>query len=54
MTGPEIAAMSDEELARRIQGTAVFARVRPEQKLRLVEAYKVEELRGAGGEVEGR
>ena len=32
--------MSDEELARRVRGVNVFARVVPEQKLRLVEAFK--------------
>ena len=32
--------MSDEELARRIPGVNVFARVVPEQKLRIVEALK--------------
>ena len=37
--------MSDEELARRIPGVNVFARVVPEQKLRIVEALK------ANGEV---
>lgn len=43
--GPELAAMSDEELARRIRDVDVFARVVPEQKLRLVNSLK------ASGEV---
>lgn len=40
LSGPEIEAMSDEELARRIGGTSVFARVSPEHKVRIVEALK--------------
>jgi Ca2+-transporting ATPase len=40
ITGPELDAMSDEELARRIGSVPVFARVVPEQKLRLVNALK--------------
>ncbi len=40
ITGPELDRMSDEELARRIGGVQVFARVVPEQKLRLVNALK--------------
>ena len=43
--GPELAAMSNEELARRIRDVDVFARVVPEQKLRLVNSLK------ASGEV---
>ena len=43
--GPELAVMSDEELARRIRDVDVFARVVPEQKLRLVNSLK------ASGEV---
>src|SRR5436853_3694070 len=39
--------MTDEELRLRSRGVNVFARVLPEQKLRLVEAYK------ANGEVVG-
>ena len=38
--GRELAAMSDEELQRRIGQVAVFARVQPEQKLRIVEAFR--------------
>jgi len=40
ITGPELDAMGDEELTRRIPDTDVFARVVPEQKLRLVKALK--------------
>jgi Ca2+-transporting ATPase len=45
LTGAEIAAMDDAHLARAVETVSVFARVRPEQKLRLVAAYK------AAGEV---
>jgi Ca2+-transporting ATPase len=40
MSGPELDQMSDQELARRIRDVQVFARVVPEQKLRLVTALK--------------
>ncbi len=40
ITGPELQAMSDEALAQRIARVQVFARVVPEQKLRLVNALK--------------
>lgn len=40
ITGPELNEMSDEELRRRIKNTNIFARVIPEQKLRLVNALK--------------
>ena len=40
ITGPELDAMGDEELTRRIPDVDVFARVVPEQKLRLVNALK--------------
>ena len=40
VTGPQLAAMDAEELARCVRGTQVFARVRPEQKLRLVKALR--------------
>jgi Ca2+-transporting ATPase len=42
ITGPELAAMSDDELARRIRTVSVFARMVPEQKLRLVRALKTD------------
>jgi len=40
LTGPEIENVGVAELQRRIQNTAIFARVLPEQKLKLVEAFK--------------
>jgi Ca2+-transporting ATPase len=40
ISGPELDRMSDPELARRIRDVQVFARVVPEQKLRLVNALK--------------
>ena len=40
LTGAELAAMTPEELRRRLQETRIFARVRPEQKLALVEGFK--------------
>ncbi len=40
LTGRELAAMSDRELTLAATGMAVFARVSPEQKLRLVEALQ--------------
>jgi P-type Ca2+ transporter type 2C len=45
ITGPELDAMDDEELAERIQAVNIFARAVPEQKLRIVRALK------ANGEV---
>ncbi|HEX9020147.1 MAG TPA: cation-translocating P-type ATPase, partial [Nitrospirota bacterium] len=45
ITGPELNAMNDEELQRRIGSVNIFARVVPEQKLRIVNALK------AAGEV---
>ncbi len=40
MTGTELTALSDEELAGRLADTLVFCRVQPEQKLRLVQAFR--------------
>ncbi len=40
ITGPELDDMDDAELAQRIRGVNIFARVVPEQKLRLVNALK--------------
>ncbi|KYF92529.1 cation-transporting ATPase, partial [Sorangium cellulosum] len=40
LSGAELAAMGDEELARRIMHLRVFARTTAEQKLRLVRAFK--------------
>lgn len=42
ITGPQLAEMSDTELAEAIKTTAIFARVVPEQKLRLVKALKAD------------
>lgn len=39
-TGVELAALSDEELRARVHITQIYARVTPEQKLRLVQALK--------------
>ncbi|MEP6503664.1 MAG: cation-translocating P-type ATPase [Betaproteobacteria bacterium] len=40
MTGAELAGLSDEDLVRRLADTHVFCRFRPEQKLRLVQAFR--------------
>ena len=40
LTGPELASMSDAELAARARNTRIFARVVPEQKLRLVNTFR--------------
>ena len=40
ITGPELAEMSDEQLAERIGGVAIFARMIPQQKLRIVRALQ--------------
>jgi Ca2+-transporting ATPase len=40
ITGPELDIMSEEELQQRIRTVNIFARVVPEQKLRLVKALK--------------
>ena len=47
ITGPELATMTDEELAGRIREVSVFARMVPEQKLQLIRALK------ANGDVVG-
>jgi Ca2+-transporting ATPase len=39
LTGSDMAALADAELGRRLTGTNVFARIMPEQKLRLVQAF---------------
>lgn len=41
ITGPELEALDDEELQYRIKMVNIFARVMPEQKLRLVNALQV-------------
>ncbi|HAI85927.1 MAG TPA: ATPase [Firmicutes bacterium] len=40
ITGPELSTMSDEDLGERVKTCCIFARMVPEQKLRLVEALK--------------
>jgi len=40
ITGPELTAMSEEELLKRIDEVNIFARVVPEQKLKIVNALK--------------
>ena len=40
VTGSEMQALGDEELARRVKSATVFARIMPEQKLRIVNALK--------------
>lgn len=40
ISGDQLAKMRDEELARAVQETTVFARIMPEQKLRIVNAFK--------------
>ncbi|MDR6390427.1 cation-translocating P-type ATPase [Paraburkholderia phenoliruptrix] len=40
MAGHDLAAMNDEQLHEAVQSVDVFARVRPEQKLRLVQALR--------------
>ena len=42
VTGEEIAALDDDALARRIKVADVFARIMPDQKLRLVNALKAQ------------
>ncbi len=42
VSGDDIAAMSDEELAAVARDATVFARVRPDQKLRIVDALKAD------------
>jgi Ca2+-transporting ATPase len=40
MTGPELAELGDAALATRLATTDIFCRVRPEHKLRLVQAFR--------------
>jgi Ca2+-transporting ATPase len=40
VTGPDLAAMSDAELATAVKDVTIFARIMPEQKLRIVAALK--------------
>jgi Ca2+-transporting ATPase len=45
LTGNELSSLSEQQLADRVRNTTVFARIMPDQKLRIVEALK------ANGEV---
>ncbi|HEY4476679.1 MAG TPA: HAD-IC family P-type ATPase [Candidatus Paceibacterota bacterium] len=40
IAGEEIESMSDQELAKKLARTSVFARVTPEHKLRIIQAYR--------------
>ena len=40
ITGPELDKMSDEELDRRVENISVYARVSPENKIRIVKAWQ--------------
>ncbi|MBI5626123.1 MAG: cation-translocating P-type ATPase, partial [Nitrosomonadales bacterium] len=42
LTGAELDALSDSDLCLRVREIQVFARITPQQKLRLVEAFKVD------------
>ncbi len=42
VSGPELAAMDDATLASRVRSVTVFARILPEQKLRIVQALKAQ------------
>ncbi|MBE3068098.1 MAG: HAD-IC family P-type ATPase [Chloroflexi bacterium] len=40
LEGPEVAALSDEQLQERVRTTSVFARIRPQDKLRIIKALQ--------------
>jgi len=42
LTGTDLAILDDAELAERLKSVTVFARIMPEQKLRLVQAFKAD------------
>ncbi|AGU52963.1 calcium-transporting ATPase [Variovorax paradoxus B4] len=42
MTGVEMASLADEALAARLAATTIFCRVQPDQKLRLVRAFRAQ------------
>ena len=42
LTGDDLAKLDDTELAERLKTVTVFARIMPEQKLRIVEAFKAD------------
>jgi Ca2+-transporting ATPase len=41
MEGPAVAALSDKELQEHVRNTSVFARIRPQDKLRIVKALQI-------------
>ncbi len=43
LTGTDLAALDDAQLAERLKRVTVFARIMPEQKLRIVEAFKADD-----------
>jgi magnesium-transporting ATPase (P-type) len=51
LTGRELAALDDAALARAVREVDVFARVEPEQKLRLVRALQANGAGGTSGEI---
>lgn len=42
LTGPELESLDDDTLAERLEAVTVFARIMPEQKLRIVNAFKAD------------
>ena len=42
ISGPDLEAMSDEALAKAVKSATIFARIQPEQKLRIVNAFKAD------------
>lgn len=42
VTGETVAALGDDDLRRQVRGATIFARIMPEQKLRIVQALKAE------------
>jgi len=40
LEGPDVAALSDDELQERVRKTAVFARIRPQDKFRIIKALQ--------------
>jgi Ca2+-transporting ATPase len=41
LVGPDVAALNDEQLQERVRTTSVFARIRPQDKLRIIKALQV-------------
>src|SRR3546814_5925754 len=42
LTGTDLETLDDEQLAQRLETVTVFARIMPEQKLRIVQAFKAQ------------